>query len=221
MYKAVFIDIDGTLIRSDHSVSEETVDTIQKLKEKNILVVLVSARPLHGMLSVSEQVKLQEAPLASLNGSYISLCNKIIFESFIDATLTANLQKQLIQYKTTLIYYQQMQWFAEAANIQTDKEQKITSIPVTIQSFADTLKYWQEMHSGPNKILAVADENTIQTIQETLVPFCSDQLNMYTSKPIYLEFMNKEASKLNAVKFLANRYHIKKEEIIAIGDNFN
>ena len=33
--------------------------------------------------------------------------------------------------------------------------------------------------------------------------------------------MNNQASKVNAVKLLMNRFNFKKEEIIAIGDNFN
>ena len=56
MYKAVFIDIDGTLIRSDHSLSQATIDTIKEVKEKGIKVVLVSARPLHGITSISRQL---------------------------------------------------------------------------------------------------------------------------------------------------------------------
>jgi HAD superfamily hydrolase (TIGR01484 family) len=47
MYKAVFLDMDGTLLKSDHSVSELTIQTIQTLTDKGIPVILVSARPLN------------------------------------------------------------------------------------------------------------------------------------------------------------------------------
>ena len=50
MYKAVFIDMDGTLLKSDHSVSEATKQAIHRIQQKGILVVLISARPLHGIL---------------------------------------------------------------------------------------------------------------------------------------------------------------------------
>ncbi len=66
MYKAIFIDIDGTLIKSDHTVSEANVAAIQKLKEKNILVVLVSARPLSGISTIAEKVGLLDYPVATL-----------------------------------------------------------------------------------------------------------------------------------------------------------
>src|ERR1022692_941974 len=157
MYKAVFIDIDGTLIKSDHSISNATFETIQKLKKKNILVALVSARPLHGILPIADEIGLQNFPLASLNGACIAIDEKIVFESMIDAGIIARLHEQLQQYNVTTIYYQGMQWFAETQNFYSDYEQKITAIPITIEPFAHILKHWQNENSGPNKILVIAE----------------------------------------------------------------
>lgn len=221
MYKAVFIDIDGTLIKSDHSISKATFDAIQKLKEKNILVSLVSARPLHGMFQIADEIGLMDFPLASLNGACIAIDKKIAFESTIDAPIIARLHEQLQKYDTTAIYYQGMKWLAAMRNFYTDYEQKITAVPITIEPFADMLKYWQKEGTGPNKILAIADAAVTSEIQNDLKQQYIGQLNIYTSKPTYLEVMGIAASKLNAVKFLINHYHISPEEIIAIGDNFN
>ena len=54
MYKAVFIDMDGTLLQSNHAVSDANKEAIQQLQEKGILVVIISARPLHGILPISK-----------------------------------------------------------------------------------------------------------------------------------------------------------------------
>lgn len=221
MFKAVFIDIDGTLIKSDHSVSEATISTIKKLTDKNILVALVSARPLHGIMPIAEKVGLENAPISSLNGGYIYSNNEIVFDSFIDTDTTARLDQQLKAYDTTVIYYERQQWFAEVQNSLTDREQKITEIPITIQPFETTLEHWKSTKSGPNKILVIAEPNVVEAIQHDLKLLYANELNMYPSKPIYLEMMNKNASKTNAIKFLMARYNILQAETIAIGDNFN
>src|ERR1700730_11217663 len=135
MYKAVFIDIDGTLIKSDHSLSPATIDIIKKLKEKKILVVLVSARPLHGMSSIIEQVGLEHFPAASLNGACITIEGKTIFDSRIDTGTIARIHENLQQYDATPIYYEEMKWFAELKNSYTDNEQKITTVPIIIEPF--------------------------------------------------------------------------------------
>jgi Cof subfamily protein (haloacid dehalogenase superfamily) len=221
MYKAVFIDIDGTLLKTDHSISHATIGTIKKLKENNVLVVLVSARPLHGMFAIIEQTGLKGFPVVSLNGACITIEGKTIFDSRIDTSIIARIHGYLQQFDATSIYYEQMKWFAELKNFHTDFEQKITTIPITIEPFNHTLQIWQNENSGPNKILIISDIPAINKIQNNLKPLFIDKLNIYTSKPTYLEVINIEASKLNALKSLINHYNIKRENTIAIGDNFN
>ena len=222
MYKAVFIDVDGTLITSDHRISMATFDTIQKLKEQNILVVLVSARPLSGIIPLVEELGLLSNPVASLNGAYIASTGEIIFDSMIDHGTMARLHASLQKYTTTNIYYQHNQWFSELRDHHTDHEQKITSVPIILQPFSHTLQSWQTHNTGPNKLLVIgADAIETKKIENDLKAQFDDHLNIYTSKPIYLEVMNKKASKTNAVKFIIGRYHIIQEETIAIGDNFN
>ena len=221
MYKAVFIDIDGTLIKSDHSVSEETRNVINKLKEKNVVIILVSARPLHGIMPICKMVGLSEFPIASLNGSYITQDEKVIFESAIHFSLINKIENFLVDYKPTVIYYQQMQWFTEVNNSFVIKEQKITQTPIIVQPLQQTIEEWTINNTGPNKILIISGAEIINKIQTDLIAEFNNELNISTSKPTYLELMNKNASKENAVRFISNYYKIDMEDVIAIGDNFN
>lgn len=43
-YKAVFSDIDGTLLTSEHIVSTATIEAIASLQKKNIPFVIISSR---------------------------------------------------------------------------------------------------------------------------------------------------------------------------------
>lgn len=221
MYKAVFIDIDGTLTRSDHTVSPASIQTIKKLKENNILVVLISARPLHGIIQIAEETGIAGFPIASLNGACISRKGKMIFESKIDLTITKGIYEQVKQYDATTIYYDQSEWFAELQNFHTDFEQEITTVPIAIKSFQQIMQDWKEKNNGPHKILIISSDTVINEIQINLQQLYSRELNIQTSKSTYLEIINHEASKLNAIKFLINLYGIEQQETIAIGDNFN
>jgi len=207
LYKAVFIDVDGTLITSDHRISLATFDTIQKLKEQKHIGSIGFCPALIGPAS---------------NGLHSPPPAKIIFDSMIDHGTIARLHASLQKYTTTNIYYQHNKWFSESRDHHTDHEQKITSVPIILQPFSHTLQSWQTHHTGPNKLLVIgADAIETKKIENDLKAQFGDHLNIYTSKPIYLEVMNKKASKTNAVKFIIERYHIAQEETIAIGDNFN
>src|ERR1041385_375344 len=96
MYKAVFLDMDGTLLRSDHSVSDETIRTIQKLTGKDIAVILVSARPINAVLPTFHHLGLPAtAPVITLNGSYIVENDQPIFQAMVDAETTARVTEEV------------------------------------------------------------------------------------------------------------------------------
>src|SRR5579872_3777300 len=126
MYKAVFLDMDGTLLRSDHSVSEPTIEKIRKLTGKGVRVVLVSARPVGAVLPTFRKIGLPaDAPLISLNGSYIVENEKPVFDVTIDPDTAARVTEQVRPYKATIAYYLQREWYSEVRDAWTDHEQKI------------------------------------------------------------------------------------------------
>ena len=43
-WKAVILDLDGTLLHSDGSISEYTLEILQECKRKGILVIVATAR---------------------------------------------------------------------------------------------------------------------------------------------------------------------------------
>ena len=42
--KMITIDLDGTLLRSDGSVSDHTVETLQKARQKGVIVAIATGR---------------------------------------------------------------------------------------------------------------------------------------------------------------------------------
>ena len=52
MKKIVFSDIDGTLLTSEHKLSKNTLFAINKLQEKNIDFVIISARSPSGIYPI-------------------------------------------------------------------------------------------------------------------------------------------------------------------------
>ena len=221
MYKAVFIDMDGTLLRKDHTISNTNKNAIQKLLNDGIIVVPISARPLHGILPITQNVVPETMPVVSLNGGYIFHNHEIIYQSDIAIQQVATIHSEVALYDLSVMYYSQMEWFTARESKLVSKEQKITTVKVKIQPFEQTFKEWKAKQSGPNKILIAGDKDLIIEIEQKLLRLHEGVLNIYKSQPAYLEVMNLQASKTKAIEFLLNRYGIHREEIIAIGDNYN
>jgi Cof subfamily protein (haloacid dehalogenase superfamily) len=221
MYKAVFIDMDGTLLQSDHTVSAATRHTIRQLTEMGVLVVPVSARPLHGMLHITKKVFAPHTPVVSLNGSYILHEDAVIFEEVVQPNEAAGIYQVLRERPVSLMCYSRMEWYAVEETPLVKKEQKITPVKIIIEPFEATVSRWQQAGTGANKILIAGEAALILGIEQQLLSSYGQTLNICKSQPRYLEVMHPAASKTNAIKFLLNQYSIAPDEIIAIGDNYN
>ncbi len=221
MYKAVFLDMDGTLLTSQHTITDNTKQTIQQLIKLGILVIPVSARPLHGMLPLTANVFDEEKPVVSLNGSYIYQQEAIIHDVKISLSDTIELHNTVSNKPVSIMYYSQMDWYAAENTDAIKKEQRITPVPIMIQPFDNTVSIWDKKQTGPNKILITGNVAEIIAIEKELIAKYNSELNIYKSQPRYLEVMNKQASKTNAIKLIIAKYGIQQDEIIAIGDNYN
>jgi Cof subfamily protein (haloacid dehalogenase superfamily) len=222
MYKAVFLDMDGTLLRSDHSVSEATVQTIKSLTDKAIPVILVSARPAGAVLPTFRHLGLPEdAPMITLNGSYVLQSGVPIFDIRMDLDTTFNVTELVRPWKATIAYYLQREWYAEVDDVWTSREQKIMDVPLRVGPIDLLIEDWSGLHTAPNKMMVMSEPENIASIQRHLRSIFDGRLNIYPSKPTYLEVMDIRGSKANAVKFVSGRLGLAREEIIAMGDNYN
>ncbi|HVU84624.1 MAG TPA: Cof-type HAD-IIB family hydrolase, partial [Puia sp.] len=206
----------------DHSVSEPTKEMIRHLTSQGIPVILVSARPLNAILPTFRSIGIPEHyPLVSLNGSYIVEREQPVFDARIDLATAVAVSEKVRPFKATIAYYLQRQWFAEWKDTWTDHEQRIMDIELEVAPLADLVKDWSHRGIAPNKMMVMSEAAGINEIQRHLKSVYNGTLNIYPSKPTYLEVMDPRGSKSNAVSWLIGRMNIDRSEVIAMGDNYN
>jgi Cof subfamily protein (haloacid dehalogenase superfamily) len=222
MYKAVFLDMDGTLLRSDHSVSEATMKTIRTLTGRGIPVILVSARPVNAVLPTFRAIGIPDHyPIVTLNGSYIVEMEQPIFDARIDLGTVKDVSEQVRPFGATIAYYLQREWYSEISDGWTDHEQKIMDVKLRVAPLTDLIKEWEARRIAPNKMMVMNEPAAILEIQKHLRSIYGGRLNIYPSKATYLEVMDKAGSKSNAVTFVSERMGLIPAEIVAMGDNYN
>ena len=218
MYKLIASDMDGTLLRSDRTISEKTVNTIRSLKQKGVKFVLSTGRPLVAVEKYNELLELN-GPAIIYNGAqiYDFASKKIIFEKYLDFAdakfiwdegLKRNVEMYLwaenVLY-TNLVNDRIYEYtgesraaFKKLENINEISDKKVTKI------------IWDDSGDIIEKYVKELDE--IGFYEK--VNYCSSMLR-------FLEFFNKDTSKKVAIQKLEEIYNITKDEIIAIGDGNN
>ncbi len=220
--KMICLDIDGTLLNSQHKISQKTNDIIRvAANEKQIPVILVSARMPKGILFLQKELNIRQ-PIICYSGALVIDAKANILSSsgiaILDVTQVYSFVKEL---NVHMSLYKDDEWYIEELDEWAKQESEITNITPNITSFTDLLNTWENENSGPNKILCMGKPNDIKLLNAKIKSVHSSDLNVYPSKPTYLEIMPNNASKTSAIEILMQKLNIQRSEIIAIGDNYN
>lgn len=72
-YKLLVLDLDGTLTNKQKKITPHTKETLLKIQEQGVKIVLASGRPTYGIAPLAEQLELQkyEGYILAYNGGEI------------------------------------------------------------------------------------------------------------------------------------------------------
>lgn len=212
-YRAVFSDIDGTLLNSQHQISFKTEQAIQRIVKQGIPFILVSARPPLAMTPYTTQLGTKNAMICYGGALILDADLQPLYNAVIEKTDLEQLDTDLEDYANLSInHYANLDWFSnDLNNYWTVQEGEITGLSATAKP-----NHLNQVH----KILVMGDASEIKALEDKLKPKYP-QLSIHRSKDTYLEIMNKQATKSNAIRFMEQKLNLSAEEVIAFGDNFN
>ncbi|AYO29656.1 Cof-type HAD-IIB family hydrolase [Biomaibacter acetigenes] len=221
-YKMVCLDIDGTLLNSEHKISLKTKKVIHDVAvHKKVPVILVSSRMPKGMLFLQKELDIME-PMVCYNGALIiDKDNAVLLSVIIPVFIARQVYDIAKALNVHLSIYKDDEWYIEDMDEWAMQESAITKAIPNIAQFNGLFNTWGDDNTGPNKFLCMGKPEDIKEVEGKLYEKLSHELNIYESKLTYLEINHKNASKTTSIDFLIKRFGIKKSEIIAIGDNYN
>lgn len=220
MYKLIAVDMDGTLLREDKTISDRTKKAIHKAVQKGVKVVLASGRPIEGLERYLEELQLlsDEDYVMSFNGSIIqnAKTKEIVSKNILKGSDLKRLYKLAKEIGVNIHAFTKNGCVTPHMNEYSELEGRINGIQVaeidynTIEDDEDVIKV---MMIDPEPVL----EEAIKRIPKAYY----DDFTVVRSAPYFLEFLNKQSSKGTGVKALGEYLGIKQEEIICIGDAGN
>lgn len=217
--KMICLDIDGTLLNSKHQISEGTKAAIKiASNERQIPVILVSARMPKGIIFLQKELEIEQPIICYSGALTLDESNNILSKKIIPVYNLEELYKLVKNEKVHMSLYKDDEWYVEQLDYWAKQESDIINITPKLVDFNNLIQLWEQKGTGPNKILCMAEPNEINLLKEKVKDY---DLNIYPSKPTYLEIMPKEASKTSAIDVLRRKFDIKQNEILAMGDNYN
>ncbi len=215
LYRAVFCDMDGTLLNTSHIIPPATARAVRELGESGTPFIAVSARSPVSMYPLLDGI-VNSAPMVSYGGALILDKNRSTVQSLEIPSNTVLEIKQRIaasrpDVSTTVYSFDD--WVTDdASDPRIILEMEITRSPVIEADFRDVIS------GGIHKVFCIGDR--IEEVESDLKA-AYPALSIAKSSPVFLEITHGDANKANAVHCLCRAMRLSPGECVAFGDNFN
>ena len=218
----VAVDMDGTLLHNDKSISDYTINVLRKIVEKGILLVPASGRPLNGMkAAVLNNVKGIKYAICS-NGAMLMDVQKekSISETGIPIEKALEALTYLEQFPVAVYVHTDRGTFRAEGWEKTGLSEKYPYIRFSEGNVKNLREFLRTSRVNVMKMGAyVLTDNLAQKLLEKGSPIPGIAF-LRTGDGI-IEVNSTNASKGNALYILCEKLGIQLENVLAIGDNEN
>ena len=217
-YKLVAVDMDGTLLTPKLEISKDTVETINKVIEKGVIFTLSTGRMYLAAMPFANMLNL-DVPIITCNGALTkcSKTGKVYDVKKIDKEFSSKIIEYCEDAGLSVSIYREDDIYILSSSENLDIHLQIDKAKPQIVKNFDLLLDGSIIKIMFNSI----DKYKLELHTRKLYELYKDKLNFYFSLPHFVEIVHKDANKRNALENLAIKFNIKREEIIAMGDNFN
>lgn len=222
--KMILSDIDGTLLNDEADLLPSTITGLKKAAAQGAQIVLASARSPKGMFGLAQQLGVHSTMIA-YNGALTAATDAadhltVMEQQPIPLAAAQAVQKVVAQRwpEASLNIYTNNDWYVEQVAAWEEQEADGIGYQPTITPLAT----WLATPQTPiHKLMIMAPASTISAIEPLLKSPEFADLDVYRSKPTYLEIVATGVSKAAALKKLLVDEKVATKQTMAFGDNFN
>ena len=214
MKHLIAIDSDGTLRRSDGTISARTKDVILKLLNDNNVIVICTARPRYHTLKVSKEAGTSDY-LISSNGTeiYDNINKKVIYSEYLSSDICMKV------YEETKKLNLRVMFVSENTEYVTEFTRNDSQV------LLDDSKVMELLNKDIKQIMIIdKDKETVIKYKKELEKekeICFVDSSRDDKDELWFSMISSKASKGNALKKLAEYLSIPLDNTIAIGNDWN
>ena len=213
MIRLLLSDVDGTLVRSDKSLSGASVEAVHALHDAGVHFAVTSGRPPRGMEMLVQPLALR-APLAAFNGGLVvEPAMDVLEEHTVPAAVVPQALELLERFELSIWMYRGADWLVrdpEGPHVEREAH-TVQFEPTVVDAFDETEKV--------AKIVGVSDDHdAVATAAATAREEIGEHVSAWRSQPYYLDITHPQANKGAVAQFLSRRYELAVDEIATIGD---
>lgn len=217
MIKLFATDMDHTLLNDNSDLPKDFQNTLNALASNNLLFVLASGRTLNGMKNKVKDISYNFTYISD-NGAIIQHNDSIIYKSVIEKRNLDEIIDILRTCKGASICASSI----DEAYVEIHDSNHISYL----QEYYPEFKIVSDLKDVDDEIIKITtlSMDRSEEIYNTIVnPWITEQGKCValTSGKVWIDIMNKEVDKGNALKFLLETLNLHQDDVAAFGDYHN
>ena len=214
--RAIAFDLDDTLLRSDLTVSDYTVEVLRRAKERGIFILPASGRTRDSMFPAVERIGCADA-FISCNGADVWTTGR---ELLMQELLPVELAHEVARFASDRGVYCQT-YSPSRFFFSIDNEYAVSyahSSSLEGEYVGDLTAF---IRQPVTKLLMMDTPERIAALYEESRAVFGGRASMTCSKPYFLECNPLRATKGNALRWCSEHFGFRMDELLTFGDSLN
>lgn len=220
-YRAIALDLDGTLTNHEKVVTPKTREALLKAAAKGAVIILASGRPTYGIEPVAECLELNQRGgyILSYNGGNIvnAKTGEKLFSQFLPDEVIPELYAYAKEHGHALLGYAGNEIITEMPDDQYVKEES----RINKMNIRKVDNLFESLEPHPTKLLMTGDPTLMLKAEEELVEKLGERMDIFRSAPFFLELVPKGIDKAKSLTRLLTKINLTPADLIAFGDGYN
>ena len=220
-YRAIALDLDGTLTNHDKVVTQKTREALLQAEAEGVVIILASGRPTYGIEPVAECLELDKRGgyILSYNGGNIvnAKTGEKLFAQFLPDEVIPILYRYAKKKNHALLGYAGNEIITEMPDDPYVKEES----RINKMNIRKVENLFEALEPHPTKLLMTGDPADMLKAENELSEILGDRMDIFRSAPFFLELVPKGIDKAKSLLRLLSKINLTPADMIAFGDGYN
>ncbi len=215
-YRLIAIDLDDTLLGDDLQISRKNKEAIEEVVRRGGVVTIATGRMFQSAQIYAKQLAI-DVPIITYQGAFVRtlLSEEVLYEKFVPQEIARRAVQIARDQNIHVHLYFNDTLYADVDDDYMKEYSELAGVPYEV--IDDLL----DIEGDAMKVLFVDTPERLDEFATDLHTTFGTHVHITKSKPQYLEMTHPQATKGQALTFLANRLDIPMTEVMAFGDSFN
>lgn len=212
-YKLIALDLDDTLLDCEKNISKRNIEALAAAREKDVRIILASGRAYPGVCKFNKILNNEDYTIVCGGGQIADPSGKVIYSAYLSPLTTKQVMRWAVTHGIHFQVYTDDGYYFLHKNDYSDYYERLCGYGgYEAPNLMDT-----EMILAAKVLLIDTPEKLEECRSELSVMF--PELIIKKSQSDFLEIMDPEATKGNALAYLAKKLEIDQQQVIAVGDS--